>query len=117
MARYVEPTVYERIATVLRVVDGDTLHVAADLGLDVVANVTVRLYGINAPEMSTDVGKAAKVFVEAWVKDRGPVFALRTVKDKREKYGRYLADLVPADGSPTLCAALLASGHAVYYVP
>lgn len=29
---------------------------------------------------------------------------------------RYLADLLPYDGSPSLCTALLESGHAVPYM-
>ena len=118
MSTYTPPTVYERTCTVVRVVDGDTLHVAADLGLDVSMNLTLRLYGIDAPEMSTEAGHVSKAFVETWVAANGPVFSLRTVKDRREKYGRYLADLVPQYGGPmSLCSALLATGNAKVYLP
>jgi micrococcal nuclease len=114
---YVKPAPYERSAFVMKVVDGDTLHVLANLGCDVQVAMTVRLYGVNAPEASTNAGLIAKAFVEGWVAAHGPVFSLRTVKDKREKYGRYLADLVPIAGGESLCEALLAAGQAVYYLP
>lgn len=117
MTRYVPPTVYERHATVVKVVDGDTLHLLTDLGCDTTLAMIVRLYGINAPEKSTTAGVVARDFVQRWVDTSGPTFVLRTVKDSREKYGRYLADLVPIAGGDTLCAALLASGNAVYYLP
>lgn len=114
---YTPPGVYERCAIVTRVVDGDTLHLDVDLGCDTTLAMTVRLYGLNAPEMNTEAGKAAKAFVEEWVWNRGnDLFLIRTVKDKKEKYGRYLADLLPYDGSPSLCTALLESGHAVPYM-
>lgn len=116
------PTRYPRTCTVVRVVDGDTLHVQADMGCDIQVSMTLRLYGLNAPEHDTPGGPSATDFTRRWVDNHGPVFELLTVKDRREKFGRYLADLAPmaapADpGAPTLCAALLASDHAVPYFP
>lgn len=109
--------VHERTATVRKVVDGDTLHLAVDLGCDITVAMTVRLAGINAPETSTQEGRDAKAVVERWVAAHGPVFRLRTAKDRREKYGRYLADLLPAvDGERSLCEELLFTGHAVPYL-
>ena len=37
-------------ATVLRVVDGDTIDVMLDLGFSVSLKERIRFYGINAPE-------------------------------------------------------------------
>ncbi len=114
---YSPPAVYERRATVTRVIDGDTLYLDVALGCDTHLAMTVRLYGLNCPEMNTDAGKAARAWVVQWVMDRAFNGAsLRTVKDKKEKYGRYLADLLPDDGSPSLCTALLAAGQAVPYM-
>ena len=110
------PDVFERHATVTRVVDGDTLHLNVDLGCDTTLAMTVRLYGLNCPEMNTEEGKAAKAYVERWVALSGPVFVVRTVRDRKEKYGRYLADLLPVDGSESLCEALLFNGLAVPYM-
>ena len=66
---YTPPGVFERRATVTRIVDGDTLHLDVDLGCDTTLAMTVRLYGLNCPEMNTDAGKAAKAYVEQWVGD------------------------------------------------
>lgn len=117
MLTYTVPPVFERRATVTRVVDGDTLHLSVDLGCDIDIAMTVRLYGLNAPEHGTMDGNEATAFVERWVRDKAGEhgFRLRTVKDRREKYGRYLADLLPYDDGPSLCQALLAAGHAVPY--
>jgi endonuclease YncB( thermonuclease family) len=117
VSKYIPPAPYPRTCTVTEVVDGDTLHVIADPGLDLSVKMTLRLYGINTPELPTPEGLAAKGFVEAWVLSNGPLFILLTVKDKREKYGRYLADLMPLGGVDTLCQELLANHFAVVYLP
>jgi micrococcal nuclease len=103
---------YEYQAKVLRVVDGDTLHLAVDLGLDVGIDVTVRLYGVDCPERSDRVAwAAAGDYVRRFVGD-GRVI-LVTIKDGREKYGRYLG-LIYKDGL-SLNENLIANGHATPY--
>jgi len=45
-----------------------------------------------------------------------PVAVLvRTHKDRREKYGRYLADVFSPQGERSLSLDLIAAGHAVPY--
>jgi len=110
---------YEYRGKVLRVVDGDTLHLEIDVGLDMRTRMTVRLAGINAPEMSTSEGVAAKQFVEGWVlSNANPdgILTVRTAKDRREKYGRYLATLLYDPDSRSLNDALIDAGHAVAYM-
>lgn len=99
---------YEYNAHVIRVVDGDTLHVRLDLGLDIYTDVTLRLAGVNTPEMSTPDGAAAKEFTRQWLFDQCdspstiPIpIKVRTIKDRREKYGRYLAVIWPYDNIST----------------
>lgn len=124
---------YEYSATVLRVVDGDTLHVDIDLGFRFRFETIIRLYGINAPEMKTrrvaPEGVAARQFVIDWlvanatdvmvpatpihIHGMWPVM-LQTRKDRQEKYGRYLG-IVVANGS-NLNDAMVATGHAVPYM-
>lgn len=113
---------YEYAARVVNVVDGDTVDAAVNLGFDVVFNVRFRLYGVNTPEKtgaSKEKGLAAKAFAENWLKDR-PI-TVKTVKDKQEKFGRYLAVIQdashPEDGTvkTTLNQALIDSGNAVAY--
>lgn len=103
-------SLYQYRAQLIRVIDGDTLDLSIDLGFDITQKTRVRLMGINAPEMNTDAGKLAKAFVVDWFSE-GEAITLETYKDKREKYGRYLAKVVTAKGD--LAACLIEAGHAV----
>jgi endonuclease YncB( thermonuclease family) len=100
------------------VVDGDTFNVGVDLGMEVAMNTTLRLYGINAPELSTQAGKDAKVWAIAWLQQHCPngQFLVQTYKDKTEKYGRYLATVTAPDGH-VFNDDIVAAGHAVPYFP
>lgn len=89
---------YEYKAIVLKVVDGNTLDVEIDLGLDIRHKVRLRLYGINAAERFTDEGREASRRVAEKIGVATAV-TVKTVKDKREKYGRYLANITLADGT------------------
>ncbi|MFI0967102.1 thermonuclease family protein [Streptomyces sp. NPDC021080] len=100
-------------ATVLRVVDGDTLDLQLDLGFGVFTCQRVRLLGVNAAEHGTELGDKATAFVKAWVAEHGPTFTVRTQKDKREKYGRYLATVLSS--AEDLGQALIDAGLAVAY--
>lgn len=96
---------YYYYGTVTNVVDGDTLDVVLDLGLHVSIKLRLRLYGIDAPEMKTEQGKAAKEAVLRWLNanavppERDPggpwtwEVSVKTIKDKQEKYGRFLAEI------------------------
>jgi micrococcal nuclease len=104
--------------TLASIHDGDTLHAGIDLGCDVATNQTIRLYGLNCPELATPAGKTAKQFVLDWFTTHCPdsKFVLQTVKDRREKYGRYLGTITAADGA-NLNSDLVAAGQAVPYFP
>jgi micrococcal nuclease len=84
-------TIYEYNCTVISVVDGDTIHADVDLGCDTHMHLTLRLLGINAPEMPTTEGQRAKEHLSALLAPGGVL--LQTIKDHKEKYGRYLAQL------------------------
>jgi endonuclease YncB( thermonuclease family) len=90
-------------AEVLRIVDGDTLRVRAHLGFDSAVRHTLRLRGINTPEMSSPEGEEAKAFVEAALAEVDFVVA-RTYW--RGRYGRYLADIfyLPGAENPQVVA-------------
>jgi micrococcal nuclease len=88
--------IYIYKAELIRVVDGDTVDLIIDLGFDTSRKERFRLYGIDAPEMRTETGKAAK----AWLCEAlQPIEAIyvQTIqletKAKRDKYGRFLAVL------------------------
>lgn len=52
---------------VVRVVDGDTLQVRVDLGLETFRLVDIRMEGIDAPELPTSKGKAARQWLETYL--------------------------------------------------
>ena len=86
-------------AKLIEVVDGDTVDLLIDLGFGVHVKERCRLYGIDAPEMPTEAGKAAKAYLESLLgAATGELFVAtrkmtRKPKEKTDKYGRYLAVL------------------------
>jgi len=113
-------SLYTYQAAILAFHDADTCTVDVDLGFKIHAQVTVRLDGLDAPELATDAGKAALRFVLDWLHANGSLVQLHTVKaaggDKLEKYGRLLATILPPGGDgQSLNEALLASGNAKPY--
>jgi micrococcal nuclease len=109
--------VYEYRAKLIRVVDGDTVWLDVDLGCDIHVAMSCRLYGVNAPEMSTAEGEDAKAYVAGWFLENEDVI-LHTLKDKKEKYGRYLARIYPdVEGAASLNDQLIDTKHAVEYLP
>lgn len=102
---------YEYAATVVRVIDGDTVDLVIDLGLHVQTATRVRLLGLNAAEHGTPEGDAAT----AWLRDKLPVgylLMVRTKKDKTEKYGRWLGTLIRSGETTSLNTQLIEAGHA-----
>ena len=81
---------YTYRASVLRVVDGDTLWVRIDLGFRIKIRQKLRLRGIDAPEMDTDEGKRARDYVKA-VLSGVPWVVVTTTRP--DKYDRYLSDV------------------------
>lgn len=106
---------YEYQARIIRVVDGDTVHAEVDLGFDVRFTMKLRLTGINAPELSTPEGQAAREWLIGRLGDVNQVVTIRTEKDRTEKYGRYLATIMLAWAN--INAELVSEGHAVVYKP
>lgn len=110
---------YEYRATIAKVIDGDTVEATVDLGFAVSVVERFRLYGINAPETkgeSREDGRAATEFLRTLIAKHAPdsVLTIQTRKDKREKYGRYLAVLMA--GGVNLNAVMVNAGHAVPYM-
>lgn len=100
---------YEYRAKLLRVVDADTLDIRVDLGLHIHHDLRVRLIDVDAPERFTPEGKAATAFALEYIGDDALI--VNTVRDKTEKYGRYLAYVRPENRVVTLNGALVAHGH------
>jgi len=112
-------SLYHYHARVTSVYDGDTCTVDIDLGISAwVHGEKLRLNRINAPELrgaSAAKGRAARDHLKKLVEGRD--VWLQTIKDRREKYGRYLAELWLAqpDGSTlNVNDAMVAAGHAKF---
>ncbi len=108
---------YEYLAALVSVHDGDTLRLDCDLGFDVhLPRLDVRLLGIDCPELGRPdgLGERARDFVIAWFGVHAGPYVVRTVKDRTEKFGRWLATILAPDGA-NLAADLLAAGLAKPY--
>jgi len=103
---------FEYNATVIKVVDGDTVDVLLDLGFDVKTQQRLRLARIDAPSIKTTEGKNTKAFVQALF-DKNPNVLVKT--KKTDKYGRYLAEVETIDGN--LSDLLLTAKDAQTYDP
>lgn len=99
---------YTYKATIIRVIDGDTVKAIVDLGLRVSIELTVRLVGINAPEIKTEEGKRARDYLRL-LENRDVI--IKTHKDPRDKYGRWLGE-VHSNGD-NINSLMVTMGYAV----
>lgn len=81
---------YTYVATLERVVDGDTIHVKLDLGFGVKHHEILRLAKINAAEADTAAGEKSTAALKRILKD---VKFLIVKTNKTDIYGRYVADV------------------------
>jgi micrococcal nuclease len=95
---------YHYRAFVEQVYDGDTCTVRIDLGLSIFAHgQKIRLARINAPEIrgaERETGLVSRDFLRARI--LGKEVFVQTIKDKKGKYGRYLAEIWLPDESGML---------------
>lgn len=99
---------YTYAATVVRVIDGDTLYANVDLGFRMTIQITVRLLGINTPELNTDEGKRARDYMRML---EGQKIVLKTHKDPKDKYGRWLGEIY--SNGENINSLLVVMGYAV----
>lgn len=108
---------YEYRAFVRKVYDGDTITVDIDLGFEVVLrNQKIRLSKINTPEIR-GAEREAGIKVRNLVRERisNKWVIIKTTKDKKGKYGRWLGEVYCDDAEESLNQWLLSEGHAVLY--
>lgn len=110
-------SLYEYRAVVRSIYDADTIRLDIDLGFGAwLHNQSVRLYGIDAWEIrgeEREKGLAAKEFVEGIVPPETEVL-IRTFKDTKGKYGRWLASIFTIPFGDDIADLLVARGHAEY---
>ena len=102
-------------AKLIRVVDGDTVRLAVDMGFGFSFECTFRLANINCPELPSTEGLKAKDYARAWFTQQGGVCIIKSIK--ADKYGRYLAHICNAkEIEETLNHLLIDAGHAVPFM-
>ena len=114
---------YEYRATIVKIVDGDTVDVDIDLGFGVVLkDERVRVMGIDTPESRTrdKVEKKFGLAAKARLKELlGMTTVLKTQinrngEDMKGKFGRILGDFSTEDGR-MITDIMVEEGHAVAY--
>lgn len=109
---------FEYNASVIRVIDGDTMVLDIDLGFYTHVHNTVRLMGINTPETRTtdlaekERGLKATEFVKTLCEQNNN--KCRIISHGLDKYGRSLATVM--FGDLNLNQTLLNEGLAVPYM-
>ena len=109
-------------AVIQSVYDGDTVTADIDLGLGLwKRKEKLRLNRINAPEVrggERELGLLARDFLRGLID--GKEVVVQTIKDKKGKYGRYIADIwieqETASGIEMLNVSdlIVSKGHAEY---
>jgi micrococcal nuclease len=107
-------------ARVVSVYDGDTCTVNIDLGLHTwIHEEKIRLARINAPEIRGEErqqGLLSRDYLRQLILDRDII--LQTIKDNKEKYGRYLGEIWALDDNGeyyNVNDKLVSEGYAIYF--
>lgn len=94
--------VFEAVFWQIRDYDGDSFWVLADLGLDTLRIVDLRLRNVWAPERSTEQGKLVKNYIQTEL-SKHDYLIVRTFKTKNRRdvmtFARYEADIWLSDGT------------------
>lgn len=116
---------YEYIATLRRVVDGDTIDLLVDQGLDNLTKGRFRLAGIDCRELNDTDPEKRKHAKEAqyWLEKKLPTaentITIRTIKvaagEARERWGKYLVWVYVPDIEGSVNMAMVEAGLAVRY--
>ena len=102
---------YEYACTVRRVIDGDTLEVDISLGFRLWYRATIRLTGIDAPELKVKpYGLDARTHLEVLLAGKQSIIVHTTLNHEFEKYGRVLGAIF-ADGV-NINQQMITDGHA-----
>ncbi|ODC01215.1 nuclease [Candidatus Thiodiazotropha endoloripes] len=105
---------YTYRATITGVYDGDTVTADIDLGLSTwVHGEKLRLHRIDAPEVR-GAERPAGLESRDWLREKvlGKTVIIQTIKDRKGKYGRYLAEIWL--NRQNVNDLIVAAGHAEY---
>lgn len=106
-------TIWVVPATVIRIVDADTIRCLLSLGWHVYREENCRISGVDAPERFTEAGIRAS----AWAAEQLPAGIPVTFTSRAlDKYGRPLGAIGYGVPKQDYATALLAAGHARPYL-
>lgn len=120
---WIEPNPWWYRARLVRVVDGDTQYYDLDCGLRIFSDQSIRIQGINCPELNTDAGKVARTAAGDWLALHETHFTGETTADwpfwvRTEKdhvtFNRYVG-LVYCGQGHSLADDLVSAGQAVVW--
>ncbi len=100
----IEEPVAAVVGKVVKVVDGDTIHVYNSKD-----TYKIRLSGIDAPERGQAHGKRAKEYLGQLVQGRQVI----VIVESKDRYGRFVAKV--NCNSQDVCAQMLKAGYAWHY--
>lgn len=108
------PLTYKYEAFCKRVIDGDTIEIIIRLGFNITVEQTIRLYGINAPEIKGKT-KEKGIIAKTWLINTISLkqIIVETFKDT-EKYGRYLG--IVYINNTNINQEMIKQGYAVEYI-
>jgi len=114
-----DENLYHYSAEVTSVYDGDTCTMNIDLGLGTwLHGEKIRLARINTPELRNDE-RAKGLIARDYLREKidGKQVLISTLKDKKGKFGRYIADIWikgPNGDYININDELVTAGHAQY---
>ena len=114
-----KPEPFSYNATVVKIIDGDTVDALIDVGFSIMTKKRIRFRGINTPESRTrDMdekvkGLAAKERVDQLLSENDNKFILKSYGVG--KYGRCLGELFVDAHEESINQVLINEGHATEY--
>ena len=114
-----KPEPFSYNATVVKIIDGDTVDALIDVGFSIMTKKRIRFRGINTPESRTrDMdekvkGLAAKERVDQLLSENDNKFILKSYGVG--KYGRCLGELFVDAHEESINQVLINEGHAIEY--
>lgn len=105
--------IHEFRASLVRVIDGDTVELYVDRGHGDYSTRIVRLLGIDCPERGTPEGQQATQFTREWfstARGLNPEWPVALRSDKQDSFGRWLVTIEDTRGR-SLRDDLAAAGH------
>ncbi len=113
------PAIWAYRARVERVIDGDTLQITIDQGLNTHRAERVRLLGVDTPETkgaTKMAGRLATIYVEDWLAEADDEWPLIVQTARGDAFGRWLARVWRRSDGRELNDDLLKAGHAVVFM-